>query len=151
MQIQLMRCIAEYNRINKDPFIKSVYAMEGTIKENTSVLNPIVMIDKITPPMASYYNYMYIPEFKRYYFIQDIVSVYETMWEIHGKEDVLYSNMSDILNSMAIIDKTEDTANANMYLNDGSFVMDSRKYNQVFHFPAGLSPSGHNILIVAGG
>lgn len=151
MQIQLMRCTAEHNRINKSQYIQSIFTMEGTLKENVSVINPIILIDKITPPIDSYYNYMFIPAFHRYYFITDITVIHATMWQISAKEDVLYSNMADILNNTAIISKAEYQNDANLYLNDGSYVMDSRKLNQVFHFPGGLSASGHNILIVAGG
>lgn len=151
MQIQLMRCTAEPNRVNKESYIQSVYSISGTLKEEVSIMKPVIMIEKPTPPMNSSYNYMYIPAFRRYYFITDIRVVYNGMWEITGREDVLYSNMADIYNNMAIISKAESANDANLYLNDGSFVMDSRKLNQVFHFPGGLSSSGHNILIVAGG
>ena len=51
----------------------------------------------------------------------------------------------------AVIDKSANSANANLYMDDGSYVMDSRKYNRVLPFPTGLSKDGTFILICAGG
>lgn len=150
MQIQLMRYVGEKKRINKSAFITNVFAINGTLIEECDTLNPVILIEKNNNPLNNDYNYMYVPEFKRYYFIS-FENTCKNMWRIHGKVDVLYSHMSDILRNQCIIDKTENIEKANLYMNDGSFVMDSRKYNQVYHFPTGLSSSGHNILIVAGG
>lgn len=150
MQIQIMRCTAEKNRINKSAYITNVFSIEGNIIENCDIQNPVITIEKTTQPLKSGYNYMYIPEFKRYYYIT-WVNVTATMWEIRGSIDVLYTYMGDILNNKAIIDKSEDVSKSNLYINDGSFVMDARKYNQVLEFPSGFSSSGYNILICAGG
>ena len=151
MQIQLLRCTAENNRINKSDYISDVFAVEGNIIEESSILDPVITLEKVTPPQDNYYNYMYIPAFKRYYFITDITCVYDRMWKISAHVDVLYTYMSEILNNKCIICKSEDQSKSNLYLNDGSFVMDSRKYNTIIKFPGGLSSSGQNILICAGG
>ena len=109
------------------------------------------MIEKATPPQNNKYNYMYIGAFQRYYFINDIVSIHNKLWEIQARVDVLYTYMADILNAKCIVDKVEDVNKSNVYINDGSFVMDSHKFNQVIQFPNGLSEQGSNILICAGG
>ena len=101
--------------------------------------------------MKNSYNYMYIPDFKRYYYINDIVSLIGGLWEIHADVDVLFSNYADIYESKAILSKAQDVSLTNMYINDGSFVMDSHKFDQIVKYPNGLSDSGHNILICAGG
>ena len=94
---------------------------------------------------------MYIEEFDRYYFIDEIVSVRNKLWTIRASVDVLMSFRTDILESMIIADKIEDEVAANLYLDDGSFVMDSRMYNEVKEFPSGLNENGTYILICAGG
>jgi hypothetical protein len=94
---------------------------------------------------------MYIGEFNRYYYIDDIVNVNKNMWEIHAHTDVLYSFINDIRKSSAIIEKSETENNSNLYMNDGSFVMDSRKYNEIKRFPNGLNENRSYILICAGG
>ena len=150
MQLQLMRYTAERKRINKSAFISNIFAINGNLLDDTDILNPVIMIEKTNNPLLTNYNYMFIPEFKRYYFIE-FDNNYAAMWTIKGEVDPLYSHISDILSNQCIIDKAQNVSDANLYLNDGSFVMDSRKYNQVYQFPNGLSEAGYNILIVAGG
>lgn len=43
-------------------------------------------------------NYLWIPQFDRYYFIDDIISVTNTLWRIDCSVDVLMSFKKDILN-----------------------------------------------------
>ena len=150
MQIDLFTCTAERNRVNKADFITNRFTMEGTIKDQTSAMNLSIEVEK-SNPLKYNYNYMYIAEFNRYYFINDVQTIANNRWIISAQVDVLYSFIGDILQTRAIIEKTEDESNANLYLNDGSFVMDSRKYNEVKEFPNGLNENGQYILICAGG
>lgn len=150
MQINLFTCNAERNRVNKSNYISNRFVLEGSLRKATSALNIEIDIEK-TNPLLYKYNYMYIEEFGRYYFIDDIVSVRNRLWTIHATVDVLMSFSSDILSTECIIDKVENENTANLYLDDGSFVMDSRKYNEVKEFPNGLNETGQYILICAGG
>lgn len=150
-QLKLMRCTAEHNRINKTPYISGEWVANGTLKSDTSIIKPVIILEKATPPQDNKYNYMYIGAFKRYYYITDIRSLRNGLWEISGVCDVLHTYREDIYNAKCIIDKSEGFATANLYLNDGSFVMDSHKYNEVIQFPYGLSEQGNNILICSGG
>lgn len=150
MQINLFTCNAERNRVNKNNYISNRFVLEGSFRKATSALNIEIDIEK-TNPLLYKYNYMYIEEFGRYYFIDDIVSVRNRLWTIHATVDVLMSFSSDILSTECIIDKVENESVANLYLDDGSFVMDSRKYNEVKEFPNGLNETGQYILICAGG
>ena len=149
MQIVLYKCNSERNRINKSDFLLNSYAINGYIKSSTSVTDVVITIER-SNFIPYKYNYMYISEFNRYYFITDIVSVANNLWEIHAHVDVLFSFRDDILTSLSIVDRIE-SGNANMYLNDGSFVMDTRQYNQIIEFPTGLNANGQYILICAGG
>lgn len=150
MQLVLYSYSGKRNKINKHGLFYNKWVANGTLRDNTSFLHPIITIEKTTPPMQSSYNYMYLPEFKRFYFINDIVSR-GLLWEIHADVDVLFSNYKDIYESKAIISKSEGVNDSNLYLNDGSFVMDSHKFDQTVYFPNGLSETGYNILICAGG
>ena len=150
MQINLFTYSKERERINKTDFLTNRFPLNGYLKNETSVTNPVIVIEKTNPALYKY-NYLYIEQFKRYYFITDIKQVRANIWEISAKCDVLYSFMTDILANKCIIDKAEKSADANLYLNDGSFVTDSRKYNEVIPFSNGLSLNGSYILICAGG
>lgn len=152
IQIKLMRCTAERERLNKTGYIHGSWLCEGNIKDDTNILRPSIVIEKNTPPQENKYNYMQVSAFgERFYYIEDIEILYNGFWKITAKCDVLYTYRTDILNSRCILDKTEEPTKANLYLDDGSFVLDSRKYNQVLEFPNGLPQEGYNILICAGG
>ena len=150
MQINLFTCTAERNRVDKTNYMSNRFVLEGAFRAATSALNLEIDIQK-TNPLTYNYNYMYIEEFGRYYFIDEIISVRTNIWTIKATVDVLMSFKNDILSSDVILDKVEDETAANLYLDDGSFVMDSRKYNEVKEFPNGLNENGSYILICAGG
>ena len=124
--------------------------MEGTLRNDSSVIDPIITVQKTNPAIQNY-NYMYIPEFGRWYYINEIIAVTNKFWEIHAHVDVLYTWGADIRSSKCVIDKTANSSDANLYLDDGSFVMDSHKYNTVVPFSDGFSSDGSYILICAGG
>lgn len=150
MQIDLFTCKCERNRINKTEYLSNRFTLDGTLRKQTSATSLSIDIEK-TNPLTYDYNYMYIGEFDRYYFIDDISSVRNRLWTITASTDVLMSFKNDILTSSVILDKVENEVVANLYLDDGSFVMDSRKYNEIKEFPNGLNENGQFILICAGG
>ena len=150
MQISLFTCTSERNRVNKSNYISNRFAVNGTLRNESSVIDPVILIEK-TNPVSGYYNYMYIDEFKRWYFINDIVSIRNKIWEIHAHVDVLYTWGADIANMECVIDKSEDFNNANLYYDDGSFVLDSRNNIEIKEFQNGFNENGSYILICAGG
>jgi hypothetical protein len=150
MQISLFTYTKEKERVNKTDYLTNRFPLNGYLKNETSVTEPVILIEKTNPALYDY-NYLYIEEFKRFYFITGIKQIRCNLWEISAKCDVLYSFMNDILANKCIIDKAENSPDANLYLNDGSFVTDSRKYNEVIPFESGLSLNGSYILICAGG
>lgn len=150
MQISLFTCTAENERVDKTDYISNRFVMDGSFRNESNVIDPVILIEK-TNPNEFFYNYMYIPDFERWYYITDFKTVRTDIWEIHAHVDVLYTWRAAINKTRAIIDKTADSSLANLYMDDGSFVMDSRKYNTVIPFSTGLSTDGTFILICAGG
>lgn len=70
-----------------------------TLKDDTSIINPIILISK--PVNLNWstilgYNYCYIPDFKRYYFVRDAVFQNKNILEFHLECDVLASWKSQI-------------------------------------------------------
>lgn len=59
--------------------------IEGHLKEKTSITHPTFLIQTFN---AAEYNYIYVPSWRRYYFISDAASV-ENMWEVACTEDYL--------------------------------------------------------------
>lgn len=150
MELNLFVCTAENERVDKTNFITNRFVMNGSLRDESSVIDPVIMIEKNNPTLYDY-NYMYIPEFKRWYYINDIISIRNGLWEIHAHVDVLYTWGADIKRMNGVADKLEDITSANVYFDDGSFIMDSRNDIEVKEFPNGLNENGSYILICAGG
>lgn len=150
MEINLFTCTAENERVDKSNYISNRFAMNGTLRDESSIIDPVILVQK-SNPARYHYNYMYIEEFQRWYYINDIISIRNDLWEIHAHVDVLFTWGADIKSMEGLADKLEDFANANVYYDDGSFIMDCRKDIQVKEFPSGLNETGQYILICAGG
>lgn len=120
------------------------------LKAATSILRPVILLLSDDAEMTTF-NYMYIEELGRYYFIDDIVSVHNNKWEISAHVDVLETYKNDILGNSAIIENTE-AKDINMYLYDPDvFKVNCKHLTDIVNFPSGLLDTGEFILITAGG
>lgn len=147
MQVTLCNTPSERNIINK--VIQDVISVNAVIKGELSVENPVLILDYTGD--SNNINYMKIPELNRTYFINEIIKLTGQRYEVHGKSDVLESFKNDILNMNCIINKQQGATQANMYLDDGSFVLENKEFNSVINFPQGFNDTGEYILITAGG
>lgn len=148
MNIKLCSSISEIVAINKD--ISIIDDVSATIKGALSVENPVLIL-QYKSDIQPNVNYVYIPEYNRYYFVTDIINLTGGRYEIHCKVDVLMSFKDYILNLSCIVDKQSSKDNANMYLDDGSFVVQSKEFVDTIDFPRGFNDNGEFILITAGG
>ena len=112
MIILLYNCKAENNRLDKTDFLSNQFQLEGTLKNDSSVINPEILIEKTNPAKYNY-NYMYIPEFNRWYFINNIEHVRNKLWLISAHVDVLYTWGGDIKKSKCILERTQSSDSAN--------------------------------------
>lgn len=103
-----------------------------TLKATTSVLNPSIVI-RTTDPVYEY-NYLYIQEFGRYYFINDIKSLNNNVWEIEAHVDVLETYKTSILANEAVIRRQDKLFN--LYLDDSDFHVLNYERVQTLKFPA---------------
>lgn len=88
----------------------------GQLKNNTSVLNPVILL-KGGEDIAQY-NYVYLPNFSRYYHVTDCAWV-SGLWELSCSVDVLGSFRSEILASNQYVLRSASHSNVmipdNMY------------------------------------
>ena len=145
MNIQLCSNTSEKNKINKN--ITSGIILSGSLRNESNVVNPSITINIDNPTV---YNYAYIPEFNRYYFITNYISLRTGMWQINLKSDVLMSFKDSILSSEVLINKTETTGKNN-YLSGSNWVNNCKTKTDILTFPNGLLDDGKYILITAGG
>lgn len=97
--------------------ITTLTTVSGTIRDETSIADPIILIEGNLSSLG--FNYMHISSFQRYYYVTDIVSVRNGLWEVHSHCDVLKTYADAILANKGVISRQENEWN--MYLNDGTF------------------------------
>lgn len=102
--IELFKNSSESNRVDKTNYIELIDIISGVIREQSSILNMVLTIEYDKVPN---FNYVYIPIFNRYYYVDDIVSVNNKLWAISLSVDVLMTYKTDILNQTAFITRNE--------------------------------------------
>lgn len=141
--IDLMNNQEELNKISKSP--TTVMTLTGTLREETDLVNPQINIEYSGTLTNT--NYMYIPEFNRYYFITKIESVRNGLWRIYGHCDVLKTYSQAILGTKCVVARSEDRYN--LYLNDSFFKVYSNPRLQIAPFPNKFT--GESYVLVMNG
>ena len=142
--IHLMRNNSPKEKLDKDLTILST--VNGNLKTSTSIISPVIMIEGNLSNFTDC-NYMYIPEFDRFYFVNDITSVNSDVIEFSCHVDVLTTYRDQIRRNHAIVKRQENSWN--LYLNDGSFKVYQNPMVLTRAFPSGFS-SQEFVLAVAG-
>lgn len=147
MILKLYKSNSERNCVTK--VLSNELSLEGTLRHETSIKTPVITIAGDVSIIG--YNYAFIVEFNRYYFITDIKSIRNGIWEVSFLCDVLMSFKTDILNSYAIIDHTTEHDTSN-YLSSDIWTTLVKDKTDIINFSgASLLDSGEYILITAGG
>ena len=144
--ISLFKTASENNRVVK--VLTNEKQLSGELRNQTSVLNPSIRIE--SADNISTYNYAYISEFGRYYYITDIVSVRTNCWIVSLRCDVLMSYKDEIQGLNVILDNTQENGLSN-YISSPNWVNLVKTKTDIKVFPSGLSEQGEFILITAGG
>ena len=148
MEITLYTNESEKNKLEKT--LDHPILLEGTLRDESSIINPIILISSEKEDIPYMYNYAYIPAFGRYYFITDIESVRTGIWRVSMHVDVLMSYKEQIKNLNVIINNSEETG-ANNYLSGNQWITNVKNTTSIVNFPNGLNDNGEFILITAGG
>ena len=142
MNLLLYRNKSESERVVKD--IELIDTLEGTLRSNTSISNPIITVEY---DLDLNINYCYIEEFGRYYYIDDIIVVGNKLLELHMNVDVLMSFADSIKNQKAIIKR--NTYLYDLYLDDGTFKCDQMQKVVTRAFPNSFTSESF-VLAIAG-
>ena len=144
MQIKFYKNSSEKNKIGKS--LSSELTLNGNLRDECSITSPSILVEATS---LVDYNYCYIPEFKRYYFISDITSVRNNLWRVSLKCDVLESFKKDILNLSCIVDKQQNQSYSNN-IDDGSYINRADSFVEIANYQNGFNSSGEFILLTAG-
>lgn len=145
MNITLYVNNSEKNKIGKN--LTNDFPLSGTFRDATNIINPVILIELNE---IGNYNYCYITNFNRYYFITDITVVRTGLFAISLMVDVLESFKTDIKNLSVILLNTQNVG-INNYLPSQVFRNNVKAKTDIINFPSGLNDSGEFILITAGG
>lgn len=104
MTIVLYNSTAEIDMLDKSGYLTQVSTLTGTLRSGTDLVDPEIVVELDTLPS---FNYVYITEFNRYYFVEGIASVANKLWSIKLHCDVLYSHRTQILELECEIDRNE--------------------------------------------
>lgn len=136
---------SEKNRLDKT--LVSAFNLNGELKEDCSIIDPVIKIVGDVSSMSSV-NYMFIPSFSRYYFINNVISINNEICEVHAHVDVLSTYKDEIRAQRAVVSRQEKKWN--LYLNDGVFKTYQNPYIITKAFSSGFT-SQHFVLSIAGG
>lgn len=142
MIINLYQNTSPANYVNKLP--TQVGSLEGTLRSPTSILDPVVVIERNDP---TGFNYIGIPAFGRYYYVNGISSENNNLVAISAHVDVLMSYTNQIQNFDVVVKRNENKWN--LYLDDGIFKAYQNTKHKVIRFPYGFTEYSY-ILALAG-
>lgn len=134
------------NVLNKN-IVKITDINNIALKQNTSLEDPEMIIE--TSSDLTNCNYAYIAEWDKYFYINNIDLMPGGLHRLSMHVDVLMTYADEIRNIPATIERSQSVYN--QYINDGTFVSDSREFVSVVNFNTGFNDTGEFILITAGG
>ena len=144
MDIYLMVNSSPNNQVSKS--LSTAATLSGTLREETSIIDPVIKIEGDVSTYA-FANYCYIPDFGRYYYINNIRSIRNNLFEISCHVDVLQTYSTGIRGNSALIRRQQDKWN--LLINDGSVRTYADSHTLEYAFPNGFSARSI-VLCVAG-
>ena len=104
--INLYKNSSEPNKVDKTADLSTVGTISGVLRQECSLINPEIIIQYDKPPD---FNYCYIANFGRYYYVENIVSMRQNLWRVRLRCDVLMTYKTQILNLNARIARQQYT------------------------------------------
>lgn len=134
-----LKCISDMDVIGKswtDPL-----TVEGKLLFDQSLYNPVFLMQGD----FSAYNYVYVPEFDRFYYITEQHIKTGNLTQINLQEDVLQSWKTQILQNEAILERSQ--SDYNTYMNDPEVWTAQNKNVAIIPF---VSPVGEQVNFARG-
>jgi len=127
-----------------DKSVTDVATVEGYVRDATSLLNPTIIIQRSDP---TGFNYFYVPEFSRYYYLTGVSTVVNNLISISGTVDVAMTYKSEFREWSAVVRRNENRYN--MMLDDGVFKAYQNSKHKVIAFPRSLD--SYSYILAIGG
>lgn len=145
MEVKFYHNASDDRTVNKDLLEETVF--EGVLRDESDIMNPIIRFDSSD---VIRFNFCYIPEFQRYYFVKSVNAYRRNLYDVTMSVDVLMSFRGDIVQLTGIIDKQSMPENGDEYIDDGSLVTENEMFSTTYNYPNGFNDTPEYILITAG-
>lgn len=145
MQVKFYRNLSDERVINKT--LDNEYTLSNVkLLEATDILHPRLKI-KSAANVLTIYNYMYIPDYNRYYYIEELTADNGFCY-ITARCDVLKSHATQLMSCQCIAERQQKEYN--FYLDDEQFrtLQYDRQYQHNFTSP--FNKGGSFVLVVQG-
>lgn len=134
MNIDFYLMSEDRNKIGKTLTVLKTIKVESNVKD-LSLIDTVLFLSTMSVDEIKNYNYLYIHELNRYYFIENVSVTITDLYKLQLHCDVLETYKNDILNSFALINQT---GNNNKYYDGGylsqsNYDVDIYKSNKVFN------------------
>lgn len=139
MEIDLYKTLNENNKVTKT--LTDQRVLTGTLKEEMSVIDPVVLIEGSYPSE----NYAYIPTFGKYYFIKKVTNVRNNLWRLEMHEDVLMTYSASIRALTALVERQQNNVNPYIVDTQAPLEADSQLYMKKL---GGSFNTKNNLVIV---
>lgn len=120
--------------------------LNGTLRENTIITAPVITVEISG---AFDYNYAYIADFGRYYFISKIEIQRNKLFRLELRVDVLMSNSTSILNSNATVLYSQNYSN-NSNIPDSEYAYENKEDFDTYIFKKQGSPLPEDLFNLSG-
>lgn len=106
--VMLYKNSSEHERVDKTNYLTAVESVMCVLRGECSIINPELTLALNRVPD---FNYVYIPIFKRYYYVNDFTSLRKDLWAISLSIDVLMTYKDGIKKLDAFVVRNEHTYN----------------------------------------
>lgn len=150
MTVTLYKNISDKRNLNKN--LTEIKSVTATAKGEINIISPTLILDYFSTD----FNYCYISDFKRFYFVNSITLLTGKRLQINLSVDVLMSYKEEIKNLTVNVLRYENIAPS--FLTDSRIPLFSDTIQKVIEFPENIfnleNPSENSknfLLTVAGG
>ncbi len=131
IDMNLYKNSSEQNRVDKSKYLESAGVLNGILRDECDVVNPVIVIDYHKVPD---FNYIYIPAFKRYYFLTKFEFVRKNAYRLFLHVDVLMSYKDGIKNLECLVLRNEYRYNKHISTQINN-VIEKDYYTQIVELP----------------
>lgn len=142
MNIRLYKDFTKRKNSTKTPPSNMTYIERGVVtKENTSIENPVFIVTGFDPTI----NYVHVPLWNRYYFIDDVVMGVNGVSELHCSCDVLASYKAQIGAYTCFVERCSNNAGIDTHVQDNALTC-KENISEVVSASTGLWSTGGVVI-----